>query len=460
MKLEEVSKGCIFGFQRLRINDVSEAGDQPIRRGKLSVICNGEIYNYHDLQAKYNFPLKSGSDCEIILHLYEKYGCVEDFIDELDGIFAFVLNDEQLGVTFLGRDAIGVRPIFWGTDKQGNTAFASEAKVLLDVIDPDTIVQFPPGHHWRSDTRQFTKWWDPVHNLEEVDLDRFDEGPALKKTAELLYASVKKRMLSDRPIGTLLSGGLDSSLVAAFIMKHLRESGVKPKLNSFSVGMEGSPDLAYANLVANHIGSNHHHVQIDNKDCLNAMHDTIYATETFDSETIRDSTPMYILSRYIRDNTDDVVIYSGDGSDEVSQGYLYFKKQPTPQDGALESKRMMEHLHMFDVLRVDRTTASHGLETREPFLDKDWMRHYFSLPANIKCPRNNREKYHLRKAIAVTFPDLLPEEILWRQKEAFGDGVTNYEKKSWFDEVKDHANATITDEEFATEQKLLTPMPL
>ena len=328
------------------------------------------------------------------------------------------------------------------------------------MIDPKTIIQFPPGHHWRSDTREFKKWWNPVHNLEEVDLERYDEGPALKKTAELLYASVKKRMLSDRPIGTLLSGGLDSSLVAAFIMKHLRESGIKPKLNSFSVGMEGSPDLAYANLVANHIGSNHHHVQIENKDCLQAMHDTIYACETFDAETIRDSTPMYILSRYIRDNTDDVVIYSGDGSDEVSQGYLYFKKQPTPQAGALESKRMMENLHMFDVLRVDRTTAAHGLETREPFLDKDWMRHYFSLPANIKCPRNNREKYHLRKAIAVTYPDLLPDEILWRQKEAFGDGVTSLEKKAWFDEVKDHANATISDEEFAAEQKLLTPMPL
>lgn len=257
-------------------------------------------------------------------------------------------------MTFLGRDAIGVRPIFWGTDEHGNTAFASEAKVLLEVIDPKTIVQFPPGHHWRSDTREFKKWWDPVHNLEEVDIDRFDEAAALKKTAELLYASVKKRMLSDRPIGTLLSGGLDSSLIAAFIMKHLRESGVKPRLNSFSVGMEGSPDLAYAQLVATHIGSNHHHVQIENKDCLNALHDVVYATDIalpprpslrFDAETIRDSTPMYILSRYIRENTDDVVIYSGDGSDEVSQGYLYFKKQPTPQAGALESKRMMENLH-------------------------------------------------------------------------------------------------------------------
>ena len=281
----------------------------------------------------------------------------------------------------------------------------------------------------------------------------------MKTTAELLYKSVQKRMLSDRPIGTFLSGGLDSSLVAAFIMKFVTESGKSTRLNTFSVGLEGSPDLAYSKIVADHIKSNHHHVQIEMQDCLDAVEDVVYAGETFDVTTIRASTPMYILSRYIRDNTKDVVIYSGEGADEIMQGYLYFKNQPTPEEGALESKRLMDQLFEFDVLRVDRMTASHGLEVREPFLDKDLMRHYLSLPANVKCPRNGIEKYHMRKAISVTFPGLIPDEILWRQKEAFSDGISSFKQKSWVDEIKDQADAIITDEQFALEAPKYSPEP-
>ena len=186
----------------------------------------------------------------------------------------------------------------------------------------------------------------------------------------------------------------------------------------------------------------------------------MYATETFDVTTIRASTPMYLLSRYIRDNTDDVVIYSGEGSDEVTQGYLYFKKQGTTAEGAAESKRLMDQLFEFDVLRVDRTTAAHGLEVREPFLDKAFMKHYFALPANVKCPRNGVEKYHLRKAIAVTFPGLLPDEILWRQKEAFSDGVSSFKKKSWVDILKEQAERCISDKQFAIEKASYEPQPM
>ena len=304
--------------------------------------------------------------------MYEKYGNVADFIDELDGVFAFIIHDSEKNLTFIGRDPIGVRPMFTGFDQNGNMMCASEAKVLNDLAMPDTIKPFPPGHHWNSKSQEFVRWWDPEHNLEDADLTNFDEEEALKTTATLLYKAVCKRMLSDRPIGTFLSGGLDSSLVAAFIMKFLRESGKDPKLNTFSIGLSGSPDLAYSEIVAAHIESQHHHVEVKMQDCLNALEDVIYATETFDVTTIRASTPMYILSRYIRDNTEDVVIYSGEGSDEVTQGYLYFKKQPSTKEGALESKRLMEQLYEFDVLRVDRTTASHGLELREPFLDKDF----------------------------------------------------------------------------------------
>jgi asparagine synthase (glutamine-hydrolysing) len=200
-------------------------------------------------------------------------------------------------------------------------------------------------------------------------------------------------------------------------------------------------------------------VEVEGSDCLNALEDVVYATETFDVTTIRASTPMYLLSKYIRQKTEDVVIYSGEGADEVTQGYLYFKKQPSSKEGALESKRLMDQLYEFDVLRVDRTTAAHGLEVREPFLDKEFMQHYFNLPANIKCPRHGIEKYHLRKAIDVTFPDLLPEEILWRQKEAFSDGVSSFKKKSWVEELKEHADSVISDQQFEYEAALLQPTP-
>ena len=455
-----MSQQLILGFQRLRINDTSEAGDQPLKKGNISVIANAEIYNYEAIKAKYGFKFESSSDCEIFLHLYEKFGSVDKFINELDGVFAFIIHDADKGETFVGRDPIGVRPVFMGQDVNGNYGFASEAKALLNICQPDTIKPFQPGHYWDSKTEELTQWYKPTYNLEETDLATFDEESALKTTAELLYQGTVKRMMSDRPIGTFLSGGLDSSVVAAFIKNYHKTNGMNTNLNTFSIGLEGSPDLAYSEIVAKHIDSTHHHVEVHMDDCLNALEDVIYQTETFDVTTVRASTPMYLLSKYVRENSDDVVIYSGEGSDEVTQGYLYFKKQPSPLEGALESRRLVEQLYEFDVLRVDRTTAAHGLEVREPFLDKAFMQHYHNLPTNIKCPRNNIEKYHLRQAIAVTYPGLLPDEILWRQKEAFSDGVSSFKKKSWVDELKDYADSIISDKEFEEERRLYTPMPM
>ena len=363
--------------------------------GDVTVIANAEIYNYQDLKAKYGFEFRTGSDCEILLHLYNKYGNVKDFINELDGVFAFMIHDKKTGVTHVARDPIGVRPIFYGMDAENNIAFASEAKTIRNIANAETIRPFKPGHIWDSHSDTFTKWYNPTFNLEDTNLSTYDENQALKTTAELLYDATRKRMMSDRPVGTFLSGGLDSSVIAAFIKKYQRETK-DVNLNTFSIGLEGSPDLAYSEMVAHHIGSTHHHVEVHADDCLEAVQDVVYATETFDVTTIRASTPMYLLSKYIRQNTEDIVIYSGEGSDEVTQGYLYFKNQPSTRDGALESKRLVEQLYEFDVLRVDRTTASHGLEVREPFLDKAFMQHYFNLPANIKCPRYNQEKWHLR----------------------------------------------------------------
>jgi len=371
-----------------------------------------------------------------------------------------VLHDGAKGETTVARDPIGVRPIHMGQDIHGNWAFASEVKTLQEVAKPDSITAFRPGTIWTSKDEKFTKWYKPTHNWTETPIEKFDEASALKRTGELLEASVRKRMMSDRPIGTFLSGGLDSSVVAALIKKQHVEGGMNTNLNTFSIGLRDSPDLFYANMVAKHIKSTHHHVEVHKDDCLNILEDVIYTIETFDTTTIRASTPMYLLSKYIRENTKDVVIYSGEGSDEITQGYLYFKNAPTPLEGAQDAWRLVEQLYEYDVLRFDRTTAAHGLEVREPFLDKSFMQHYWNLPTNIKCPRNGIEKFHLRKAIDVTFPGLLPKEIVWRQKEAFSDGVSSLKEKSWIDEIKDYANATISDKEFEEESRLLTPTPL
>jgi len=235
------------------------------------------------------------------------------------------LHDEAKGKTYVGRDPIGVRPIFYGKDVNGNMGFASEAKALTNLCQNDTIKPFMPGSLWDSESDQMTKWYKPTLNLEETNMETYDEASALKTTAELLYKSTVKRMMSDRPVGTFLSGGLDSSVVAAFIKKYHNENGMNTNLNTFSIGLEGSPDLAYSEVVAKHINSTHHHVEVHVDDCLDALEDVIYATETFDVTTIRASTPMYLLSKYVRNNSDDIVIYSGEGSDEVTQGYLYFR---------------------------------------------------------------------------------------------------------------------------------------
>ena len=415
MQLDRVSEKLVVGFNRLRINDLSSAGDQPLKMGNVTVIANAEIYNYEALKDKYGFDFKTSTDCEIFLHMYKKFGHVKNFINELDGVFAFILHDGDTGETFVGRDPIGVRPIFMGEDTAGNMAFASEAKGLQAICREDTIKPFLPGHYWSSDNDRMIKFYNPTLNLKDTNLETFDEDAALRKTAELLYEGTKKRMMSDRPIGTFLSGGLDSSVVAGLLKKAHKENGhSSTNLNTFSIGLPGSPDLTYSAQVAKHIGSTHHHVECGLEDCMDALEEVVYATETYDVTTIRASTPMYLLSKYIRNNTDDVVIYSGEGADEVSQGYLYFKNQPTTVDGALESMKLMEQLYQYDVLRVDRATAAHGLEVREPFLDLDFMQHYFNLPTNIKCPRHGIEKYHLRKAVGTTFPGLIPDDILWR----------------------------------------------
>lgn len=431
-----VSNEVFFSFHRLSINDLSNNGNQPIfhpQDNNIICMCNGEIYNYYQLVQEYKLDVYSSSDCEVIVHLYKRFGIAKT-IDLLDGVFAFVLYDKNKDKFFAARDPFGVRPLFTLTsDTTGNIiAFSSEAKPLLNL--PGTVKIFPPG-----------SWLE--YGSKCVTYFKYDNIPKFilgKKTLKNIFVnSVTKRLLSDRPIGCLLSGGLDSSLVAGILAKELRKKN--EYLTTFSIGMKGATDLHYAKIVANHIKSKHHHVEFTPQEGLDAIKQVIYSLESYDITTVRASVGMYLISKYINQKTNIKVVFSGEGSDEVCQGYIYFHKAPSNREGAMESIRLIKDLHMFDVLRSDRTIAAHGLEARVPFLDKEFVTAYLGLDDNLKAPLNNIEKYYLREL----FKDdkIIPNEILWRPKEAFSDGVSGL-KKSWYQIIQDHVNTLVTDYDF------------
>ena len=430
-----------LGFHRLCINDTSERGDQPITHPKnfnISLICNGEIYNYSKLKLEYNIVTDSNSDCEIILHLYEKFGFSKT-ISLLDGVFACVLVDLTKDTIYVARDPLGVRSLFIGENTNGDIGFASELKSIHELCE--TIIQFKPGHIWDSKTKEYTKYYTR-------ELTNVVESEELIKTTirEKLGLAVEKRLMSDRKIGCLLSGGLDSSLIAAQLANLYED-----KLETFSIGLEGATDLKFAKLVADHIGSNHHEVIVTEREMLNAIESTIKKTETYDTTTIRASVPMTLLSEYISKNSDAVVIYSGEGSDEASGSYLYFHNAPNELEFKKETFRLLDDLCYFDVLRCDKSTASAGLEVRVPFLDKEFLEYYMSIDPKYKLASHNGiEKWLLRSA----FDDgkLLPDSVLWRVKEAMSDGVSS-QKKGWFEIIQENVAEMYTDDEFIKRQQ-------
>ncbi|ELW49151.1 Asparagine synthetase [glutamine-hydrolyzing] [Tupaia chinensis] len=391
---------CCFGFHRLAVVD-QLFGMQPIRVKKypyLWLCYNGEIYNHKEMQQHFEFEYQTKVDGEIILHLYDKGG-IEQTICMLDGVFAFILLDTANKKVFLGRDTYGVRPLFKAMTEDGFLAVCSEAKGF---------------------------------ELETV-----------KSNLRILFDNaIKKRLMTDRRIGCLLSGGLDSSLVAATLLKQLKEAQVQYPLQTFAIGMEDSPDLLAARKVANHIGSEHHEVLFNSEEGIQVLDEVIFSLETYDITTVRASVGMYLISKYIRKNTDSVVIFSGEGSDELTQGYIYFHKAPSPDKAEEESERLLKELYLFDVLRADRTTAAHGLELRVPFLDHRFSSYYLSLPPEMRVPKNGIEKHLLRE----TFEDsnLIPKEILWRPKEAFSDGITSV-KNSWFKILQEYVEHQVDD---------------
>jgi len=447
-------------FHRLAIIGNNPDGNQPMQLpddDNYTLVCNGEIYNYKDLNEKYGFPSDTRSDCEVILHLYKKFG-IKKTVKLLDGVFAFILHDKKLDITFSARDPFGVRPSFFGLNN-GEYLIASEAKAISDLCE--VVYPFPPGSWWGSDSpSSFVSFYNHGYIYDNTS---HDDSYILSNIRDKLVSSVEKRLMSEREIGCLLSGGLDSSLIAALVCKmsngfRLRngqweaEQGPKQgRVKTFSIGMEGSPDLKYAKIVSDHIGSEHHEVLLSQKEFLSAIEEVVYKIESYDTTTVRASVGNYLVSKYIKNNTDCKVIFNGDGSDEVCCGYVYNINAPSSFDLQEESKKLLRDIHFFDVLRSDRSISSNGLEPRTPFLDKDFVNFYMSIHPDKKMfdKKNKIEKHLLRKAFEDD--NLLPHDILWRHKCAFSDGVSDI-KKSWHEIIKEFVNNKVTDEEFSLER--------
>ena len=441
----KIADDVLFAFHRLAIVGTTESGNQPMKHpldDSLTLICNGEIYNYKDLAEMYGFSLTTGSDCEIILYMYRKFG-IEKTVNALDGVFMFVLHDASSNQLFASRDPIGVRPGFMGRIED-EIFIASEAKPLIQFCD--TILPFPPGTWWCSDMPEIFNRYFTYNSAVIKDKN---EDTICDQIRILMIDAVKKRLMSEREIGCLLSGGLDSSLITSLVSRYNNGQ----RLNTFSIGMPGSVDLEYAQIVADFLGTKHHQITISEKDFLDAINTVIYNIESYDTTTVRASVGNYLVSKYISINTNCKVIFNGDGSDEVCCGYVYLKNAPSLEVLQSESERLVEELHYFDVLRSDRSISSNGLEARTPFLDKAFVKYYLSIPAEMKMfdGEQRLEKHLLRKAF--DYQDLLPDEVLWRRKCAFSDGVSS-QKKSWHKIIQTFVDQRISDDEFFRERRL------
>jgi len=432
-------EGEVMGFHRLRINGMNGLSNQPMTiNGTTYLLCNGEIYNHMALQEKYNIKCTTGSDCEIILHLFERIG-FEKTVKELDGEFSIVLVTPEK--VFIARDPYGVRSLYLAIES-GMIGVASENKALYNLFNSAFIRQFPPGTvaEWDKKSKAYKSvtYYSYTHQISPQI--QVVEAECIARLRSLLVSAVKKRNMCSRgqhAIGSYLSGGFDSSVIAATLQREIQMIDNTNKLETFSIGFEGSPDLLYARKVAEYIGSNHHEYVINEEDALEAIHHVVKAIETYDITTIRASTMMYLLSKYISENSKAVVMFSGEGSDEASGSYRYFDNAPNDEEFHKESERLLKDLCYFDNLRADKSSAAWGLELRVPFLDLEFLKYYMTLPRSVKT-QNGMEKYILRKA----FEGYLPEEVLYRPKEAMSDGVSIHER-SWSKIIQEYASQVL-----------------
>lgn len=455
-ELRQVDSNTTLGFHRLAINGLDQLSSQPMQIGNTILICNGEIYNYKELYQDINIEPITKSDCEIIIHLYKLHG-IEYTLQLLDGVFAFVLYDIDKEQLYIARDPYGVRPLYYmvllSMHNEEVFGFASELKVLHHLIEDDStnvknnkISHFPPGSYLLLN---YNNEWSTEHK-QPIKYHTFNFSSNIAKSPNLfpvmnnlmysqnicayLINAVKKRVVgtSDRPIACLLSGGLDSSLIAALVSKFYQGT-----LETYSIGMPGSEDLKYAEIVAKHIGSKHTSLVVSEDEFFAAIPEVIDVIESYDTTSVRASVGNYLIGKYIAKHSQAKVIFNGDGSDEVTGGYLYFKAAPSPVDFDKECKRLLTDIYAFDVLRSDKSISSNGLEPRTPFLDREFVDYYLSIPAAQRMPKKGEiEKNLLRSAFAKTEPGILPECILWRKKEAFSDGVSSLQK-SWYEIIQD-----------------------
>lgn len=438
-------ENSIIAHERLAIVDPT-SGKQPLfsEDENLVLAVNGEIYNHQELRKQFEdrYHFKTQSDCEVILALYQEKGAA--FLDDLNGIFGFALYDRKNNEYFIARDHMGIIPLYIGWDKKGTFYVASELKALEGICPK--IELFPPGHYLHSKEGKLKRWysrdWMEYENVK-------DNTSNIQELREALEAAVKRQLMSDVPYGVLLSGGLDSSITSAIAKKYAEkriETGDQdtawwPQLHSFAIGLEGSPDLVAARKVAEHLGTVHHEIKFTIQEGIDAISDVIYHLETYDITTVRASTPMYLMARAIKAMGIKMVL-SGEGSDEIFGGYLYFHKAPNAEEFHKETVRKLDKLHQYDCLRANKSLAAWGIEGRVPFLDKEFLDVAMRLnPKDKMVGPGKMEKWILRKA----FEDLLPESVAWRQKEQFSDGV-GY---NWIDTLKEMVNQKVSDDDLA-----------
>jgi asparagine synthase (glutamine-hydrolysing) len=462
----------ILGFHRLAIVDTSRKGDQPfvIERKDRTIycLCNGEIYEHKQIEQKYNIKCESGSDCEIIPRIYEQYGIDEVVKNIKGGEFACAIIDishtENKLTLYCVRDPVGVRPLFIGQDDYG-FCFSSNLKGIQDVVQHDAIVQMPSGSYLKFDVLsdktgtintqiKFTKYHDmtyPIQKSTLSDEELFSDihlETIFEQVRDTLIASVESMLESDRPLGALLSGGLDSSLIVSIASRYLRENYGK-QLHTFSIGMPGSTDRKYAEMVSKYCETIHTHIELTTEDFLRAINDVVECVETPEVTTIRASTGQYLVSKIISEKHDCKVLLIGDGSDEICSGYIYFHKAPSPEEMHKENVKLINELKYYDVLRADRGVASNGLEARVPFLKYTFVDLIMNLDPRLRMPREGMEKWLLRKAFDKH--NYLPDEVLFRRKEAFSDGVSSV-KNSWHKIIQTNCDKLISDKEFEVEK--------
>ena len=475
---------AIAGFHRLAIMDTSSIGNQPFTyisnsMYEIHVVCNGEIYNYKELIKEHNLKPKSHSDCEVIIELYKKYRDVDKIVSLLNGEFAFVIYERNIETSQINImasvDPVSVRPLFIGYmdngHEQTDILFSSEQKGL-DCCD--RVERFKPGHIYKlsfyekqvgnvHNEKVFNVKYYPYYEFNYTDKKgyHFDDLTMYQEITSRLSNAVKKRIQSDRPLGCLLSGGLDSSLIACLLARHMKEIDSTKTVTFFSIGNSDSPDVVNAKLVFDHIkntlNSNvkHYIFDITFEEALKAIPEVIKAIDTYDITTIRASTWQFLLAKKISETTDIKVILNGDGADEIEMGYQYFKSAPNPEEAQKETEKLLREIHLYDGLRVDRGISFHGLEARVPFLDVEFYDYYMRIPAQYKMPKDGLEKYLIRKAFEILDPNLLCRPVLMRIKEAMSDGCSSH-KKSWFEIIQDHVETFITNDEFNQNQKKYT----